>query len=71
MNFEEYNERLQEIVKKLEKNNVSVEEGTKLYEEGTEIAKKCYEILNNSRGKITILKEELDKLSNFDNESDI
>ena len=68
MTFDEYNNRLQEIVKKLEKNDISVEEGTKLYEEGVEIAKKCYAILNESKGKVTILKEELDKLVNFDDE---
>ncbi len=67
MNFEEYNARLQEIVKTLEKNDVSIEEGTKLYEEGVSIAKKCYEILNKNKGKINILKEELENLSNSDN----
>lgn len=66
MNFDDYNNRLQEIVKKLEKNDISVEEGTKLYEEGVEIAKKCFAILNESKGKITILKDELEKLSDFD-----
>ena len=66
MSFDDYNNRLQEIVKKLEKNDVSVEEGTKLYEEGVEIAKKCYAILTESKGKVTILKNELDKLADFD-----
>ena len=66
MNFDEYNDRLQAIVKTLEKNDVSIEEGTKLYEEGIEIAKKCYEILNNNKGKITILKDELESLINND-----
>ncbi|MBQ9792618.1 MAG: exodeoxyribonuclease VII small subunit [Clostridia bacterium] len=65
MNFDEYNVRLQEIIKKLENNDVSVEEGTKLYEEGVEIAKKCYEMLKTNKGKVVILKEELEKLSNF------
>lgn len=68
MDFEESSSRLQEIVKILEKNNVSIEEGTKLYEEGVNIAKNCYEILNKNKGKITILKEELENLSNFDEE---
>ena len=66
MTFDEYNNRLQEIVKKLEKNDVSVEEGTKLYEEGVDIAKKCYKILNESKGKITILREELDRIADID-----
>lgn len=68
MNFDEYNVRLQEIIKKLENNDVSVEEGTKLYEEGVEIAKKCYEILKTNKGKVVILEEELKKLSNFADE---
>lgn len=70
MNFEEYNARLQEIIKKLESNEVSIEEGTKLYEEGVEIAKKCYEVLKTNKGKVTILKEQLEKLSNFDDEDE-
>lgn len=68
MNFDEYNVRLQEIIKKLENNDVSVEEGAKLYEEGVEIAKKCYEILKTNKGKVVILEEELKKLSNFADE---
>ena len=63
MNFDEYSQRLQEIIKKLEKNEVSIEEGTKLYEEGVTIAKKCYEILQENKGKVTILKDELDKFA--------
>ena len=67
MNFDEYNERLQEIIEILEKNDISIEEGTKLYEEGVEIVKKSYDILNKNKGKITILKEELESL--IDNEN--
>lgn len=70
MNFEEQNLRLQEIIKKLEKNDTSIEEGTKLYEEGVKIAKDCYSLLNANKGKVTILKEELDALSNFDEDDD-
>lgn len=68
MNFDEYNVRLQEIIKKLESNDVSVEEGAKLYEEGVQIAKKCYELLKTNKGKVVILKEELEKLSTFTDE---
>ena len=67
--FEEYNDRLQEIIKKLEKNDTTIEEGTKLYEEGVTLAKKCYDILSSSKGKVTILNEELDKISD-DTEND-
>ena len=68
MNFEEGNKRLQEIVSKLENNNISIEEGIKLYEEGVEISKKCYEILNESKGKITFLKNELEEIKLNDEE---
>lgn len=68
MNFEEQNQRLQEIIKKLEKNDTSIEEGTKLYEEGVKIAKDCYNILNTNKGRITILKQELDELDTSSND---
>ena len=71
MDFDSYNEKLQEIIKKLEKNDVSVEEGTKLYEEGVKIAKKCSEILNKCKGKVVVLRNELDDLMpSNDDESD-
>ena len=59
MNFEEGNKRLQEIAKKLESGNLSIEESVKLFEEGVEIAKECNEILANAKGKITILKKDI------------
>lgn len=68
MNFEEQNLRLQEIIKLLEKNDTSIEEGTKLYEEGVKIAKDCYNILTTNKGKVTILKQELDEISNLSDE---
>ncbi|NCB48596.1 MAG: exodeoxyribonuclease VII small subunit [Clostridia bacterium] len=68
MNFEESNERLQEITKQLEKNELSLIEATKLYEEGVVLAKNCYKQLNVTKGKITILKTELENLINSSND---
>lgn len=65
MDFEKNNARLNEIVKQLEKSNLSLEEGMKLYEEGVELAKQSFEFLQNCRGKITFLK---DQLNSFDEE---
>lgn len=62
ISFDEYNLKLTEIVKKLEKSDLSVEEGTALYEEGVNIAKKCLNILNDCKGKVVILKDELEGL---------
>lgn len=70
MNFEESNERLQVIIKQLEKNELPLDEAIKLYEEGVVLAKNCYKQLNESKGKITILKTELEKiLSSNDDEN--
>jgi len=62
MSFEESNERLQEIIKLLEKNELPLEEATKLYEEGVTLAKNCYKKIFESKGKVTFLKTELDKI---------
>lgn len=63
MDFEEGNQKLQEIVKKLEKGDVSLEESTKLYEQGVAIAKECAKVLADCKGKVTILKEELSRIT--------
>ncbi len=62
MTFEELVKRLEEIVATLESGNVKLDEVNKLFTEGAEITKKCYEVLNESKGKITVLREELGKL---------
>lgn len=62
MTFEELVKRLEDIVFQLESGNVKIEEVNKLFNEGAEIAKKCYDILNESKGKITVLREEIGKL---------
>ena len=66
MDFEEGNQKLQEIVKKLEKGDVSLEESTKLYEQGVSIAKDCAKILTDCKGKVTILKDELSQITEGD-----
>ena len=70
MSFEENNKKLSEIIKKLEKENLGIEESTNLYEEGVKLAKDSYKILSESKGKVTILKEELDKLQIDDEEEE-
>ena len=62
MTFEEIVKRLEEIVTKLESGNVKLDEVNKLFSEGADITKKCYEILNESKGQVTVLREELGKL---------
>lgn len=62
MNFEESVKRLEEIVKCLESGETKLDEVNALFSEGAKITKDCYKMLNESKGKITVLREELDKL---------
>lgn len=63
MTFEEKVKKLEEIVNKIESGEVGLEEASKLFTEGVEISKSCFEMLEESKGKVTILKKELEKLS--------
>lgn len=60
MDFENKLKQLQIITEKLEDTNLSMDEGIKLYEEGLNIAKDCYKSLNETKGKINILKQDLE-----------
>ena len=61
MNFEENLKMLEDISKKLEDPNLGMDEGVRLYENGINVAKECYKALSEVKGKITILKEDIDK----------
>lgn len=58
MNLDEKLKKLKEITEKLESDNISLEEGIKLFEEGTALAKECYNALNEAKGKITQIKKD-------------
>ncbi len=62
MTFEELTKRLGEIVAQLESGTLTLDEMSKLFTEGADITKKCYDILNEKKGKVTVLREELGKL---------
>ena len=57
MTYEEAVKRLEEIVEKLEKNEVSLDEALELFEEGCALTSFCTSKLNEAKQKIT----ELDK----------
>lgn len=63
MTFEQMYAKLDEIVKKLEGQGVGLEESIKLFNDGLELSKKCLESLNQSKGKILLLTDELNKLT--------
>ena len=54
-NFEEMMKDLEQIAKKLESGELSLDESVKKFEEGMEISKSCSKILEDAEKKITIL----------------
>jgi len=59
--FEDSIDRLEEIVRNLEEDQVPLEESIKLYEEGMKLGKKCKQILEDADRKIAKLSAELEK----------
>lgn len=55
MTFEQSMKRLEEIIAKMEKNELSLEETMKLYEEACEISDKCKNELESAQIKIKTL----------------
>ena len=55
--FEESMNRLEQIVRAMERGDVPLEESLKLFQEGTELVKSCNELLENAKlqvKKITV-----------------
>lgn len=55
IDFEKNMDKLEEIVKKLEKGNLPLEESFKLFKEGLLLSQKLNNVLNDIEGKITML----------------
>ena len=62
LKFEEAYKELGEIVKKLEKGNLPLEEAKIAFERGSVLSKFCYSEVEKAAGKIKVIREELDKL---------
>lgn len=60
MTFEEKVKKLEQILEKLESSDVGLDEANKLFDEGVELSKQCFEMLEENKGKITVLKKELE-----------
>lgn len=54
MNFEQSLKRLEEIIAKLENNEISLEESIEIYREGTDLAGKCRGLLDNAELLVTV-----------------
>ena len=62
--FERSLARLEEVVRKLESPQLSLDESMKLFEEGVELSRECQKQLEEAEGKVEILLKKADgKLS--------
>lgn len=57
LSFEESINKLEEIVKKLECGEESLESSLKLFEEGSKLSVSCYKTLKNAEQKISTLSQ--------------
>ena len=55
--FEQYMERLDEIVKTMESGEGNLDETLSLYEEGVNISKICNKMLDEAQQKVTVLSK--------------
>lgn len=60
MKLEEKILTLQEIASKLENPDLGLEESMELYEKGCAISKECYSSINEIKGKINIIKKDIE-----------
>ena len=61
----EYNDiikELEQVVKELEQGDCGLEKSASLYERGVELASMLGEKLDETKGRITILKKQMDKI---------
>lgn len=62
MGLEQDLKELEALAEKLEKGNLSLDEGIALYQQGISLTKDCLNSLNESKDKIALIKEEMNKL---------
>lgn len=70
MDFEKKLKRLEEIVHKMEKGDLSLEESLKIFEEGVKLSRECNTKLGEAEAQVKILigqnADGSDKLENFE-----
>lgn len=63
MEFEKLLSELQQVVDKLDNPQTGLDEGIALFNRGIELSKQCMQVLNESKGKVSLLKKELDTVT--------
>ena len=69
MSFEKDIEKLEQIIAKLEVENIGIDESINLYSEAIKLGSKLVEEIKESKGKLELLNENLTKI-NLDGELD-
>ena len=62
ISYEEAFKELEEITQKIEKGDVKVNDMVTLLERGKDLVEVCYNKLNETKGKLTEIKEYADKI---------
>jgi len=62
MNFESKLEELDLLIKKLESGEVGCDEASKMYEDGAQLAKDLLKNLEMTKGKVSVIRDELNSL---------
>ena len=60
MKLDENLKKIEDIVSSMEDPNLNINEGVKLYEQGVTLAKECLSELNDIKGKVNVIKKDLD-----------
>ncbi len=60
--YEEASKELSYIITQLESGQLSLDDALKLFERGKQLISICHNALNNAKGKLTEIKETLDKI---------
>ncbi|MFP5518291.1 MAG: exodeoxyribonuclease VII small subunit [Bdellovibrionia bacterium] len=55
MEFEKKLKRLEEIVQKMEKGELALDDSLKLFEEGVKLSRECHSQLNEAEAKVKLL----------------
>jgi exodeoxyribonuclease VII small subunit len=69
IDFDKAIAELEELTRRLEDPNINLSEGIELFNKGVVLSKKCMEILEDGKGKISLLTDEINNISKpFDEE---
>jgi exodeoxyribonuclease VII small subunit len=60
--FDQHMEKLRAIVDRMERGELNLDESLKLFEEGIGLARKLFEILDHSEGRVEELLESMERI---------